>query len=236
MIIRVNFVNTPLIASEDFHMQKVWKEGDDTLSVSRYYKEQSHGKISVVSADYQGSTSDPFGMITVSLDASCFNGGKHPDRLLCLDVNPIEQVSVHANEVALITDIIEKAAIAASVDFSEFDTDNNGKIEPSKLCIYMIMGGYEESYSAYINANYPMIWAHAWGSWTSEYVKKLKTEVPNIIPASHEVTIAGKTITDWAMNGELCYESEDKYLFLPCVATITHELGHQMSVCLTFMT
>lgn len=229
MIIRVNFVDTPLVASEDFHMQKVWKEGDDTLSVRRYYTEQSHGKISVVSADYQGSTGGPFGMITVSLDASCFNGGKHPDRLIGLDVNTIkEQVSVHANEVALITDIIEEAATAASVDFAEFDTNNNGKIEPSELCIYMIMGGYEESYSAYINANYPMIWAHAWGSWTPEDIEEIKKDVPDILLADHEVTIAGKTVTDWAMNGELCYESENKYSFLPCVGTITHELGHQM--------
>ncbi len=229
MVIRVNFADTPLVTSEDFHTQKVWKEGDDTLSVRQYYKEQSHGKISVVSADYKESTGGPFGMITVSLDASCFNGGKHPDRLIGLDVSTIqERVYVHANEVALITDIIEKAAAAAIVDFAKFDTNNNDKIEPSELCIYMIMGGYEEAYSAYINANYPMIWAHAWGSWTSEDVEELKKEVPDISSADHRVTIAGKTVTDWAMNGELCYESKNKYSFLPCVGTITHELGHQL--------
>lgn len=81
MVVRVNFVGTPLVSSEDFHREKIWKEGDNVLSVRQYYKDQSHNKLNVISADYDG-TGGRFGLITVSLDASCYNGGKHPDRLL----------------------------------------------------------------------------------------------------------------------------------------------------------
>ncbi len=55
----------------------------------------------------------------------------------------------------------------------------------------------------------PSVWAHAWNSWSGS-------------GAEHEVTVAGKTLTDWAMNGEL-YDPATPDGF----AVICHELGHQ---------
>ena len=223
MVVQVNFVGTPLAASENFYNDVVWKEGDDALSVHQYYKDQSHGTLNIISADYEGSTGGPFGLITISLDTSCFNGGKHPDRLISSSMGNTEAdlIRRHANEVAMLSSIVRKISEDKKVDFTKFDTNNDGKIDPSELCLYVVTAGYEESYGGYVSADYPAVWAHAWSSFSYE---------PDIPSASHDLKISGKIITDWAMNGECGYNkaSPENPTILPSRGTMTHELGHQM--------
>lgn len=221
MVVRVNFVNMPLAGSEDFHRQVIWEEGENALSVHQYYKDQSHGTLNIVSADYDGSTGSPFGLITISLDASCYNGGKHPDRLLSSNGNTEEALLIrHANEVAMLTSVVKKISEDLKVDFTKFDTNSDDRIDQSELCLYLVVAGYEEAFGGYIDSKHPAVWAHAWSSFSSETVPS----------ASHDLKISGKTITDWAMNGECGYDktSPKKPIILPFRGTMTHELGHQM--------
>lgn len=235
MVVRVNFVNRTFTASEDFYMDKIWKEGKDSLSVRQYYLDQSHQKLQIVSADYDNSTDAPYGLITVSLDKDCFNQGRHPDRLLNTSGSAVtvpeylqNTVNDHANEVALINDILKKVTETTSADFTKFDTNSDGTITPDELCFYMIISGYEESYSGYINASYPMVWAHAWGPFDpSDYVILQQFGI-KIEPASHEVTVEGKKLSKWAMQGELGYKSATESNILPGIGIMAHELGHQL--------
>ena len=232
MVVRVNFVNYPLVSSGDFHRDKVWKEGEDVLSVREYYKDQSHGKLSVVSADYSGSTGGPFGMITINMTSADFNGGKHPDRLLSLATETLsDEVTLHANEVAVVNDVLKKVTTVTSVDFSKFDTNGDGTIKPDELCFYMIFAGYEESYSGYVDSDHPMIWAHAWSPWDDEDKKDIEKagyDMSKYVDASHDVKIGSVRFSDWALNGERAYGSETESLLMQCVGVMTHELGHQM--------
>ena len=166
----------------------------DADSVKKYYADQSEGNLSITSA--RGGT----GVMSLNLGAEDANEGKHPG----VWINTGTDDEKHANEVAFVTSVVKKAE-AAGVDFASFDANRDGKITPEELCVYLIVAGYEESGSKLT----PSVWAHAWLSWLED-------------GADHVVTVGGKTLTDWAMNGEY-YATDVPMPF----GVIAHELGHQ---------
>ncbi len=167
-----------------------------TNSVAKYYADQSKGALQVTSAS--GGTN----VIQVTLGPGDFNNGVHPDGLIDDGNNTV----AHANEVAFLESVLAKAAIQESINFAVFDTNGDGRITPDELSVYLILAGYEESGTLLI----PSVWAHAWSSWTNR-------------GAAHQVPIAGKILTDWAMNGEM-YSLTDPMPF----GIVAHELGHQI--------
>ncbi len=192
LAIRVGFVNRALEVPASNTENAFFGA---TNSVVKYYSDQSRGSLQVNSA--LGGSS----VLTVNLDAGDANGGNHPDNFIDVGGNNTVQ---HQNEVAFVSSVISKAA-AQGINFASFDTNGDGRITPDELVVYLIVAGYEESGSALT----PSVWAHAWSSWTN-------------MGAAHMVTIAGKLLTDWAMNGELY----DAGVAMP-MGVISHELGHQ---------
>ena len=85
------------------------------------------------------------------------------------------------------------------VDFAALDTNADGVIRSSEAVIYFIPAGYETSGTALT----PSIWAHAWGG---------------------SITAGTKTVSTWAMNGELNNGSRQHPM-----GVIAHELGHSMA-------
>lgn len=167
-----------------------------TNSVKKYYADQSRGTLQITSA-LAGN-----GVVEVILSAGDFNSGNHPRNLL--DADTVGNITAHINEVAFLESVLGKAA-AQGVNFASFDTNGDGTITPDELCVYLIVAGYEGSGSALD----PSVWAHAWISWQN-------------MGAAHEVSIAGKILTNWAMNGEL-YDIGVQMPF----GVVAHELGHQ---------
>jgi len=192
LLLRVGCLNRPLGTAE-----AIWGEAlfGATSSVAKYYSDQSGGRLTIRSA--LGGSS----VLTVALGAGDANGGNHPDGFI--DVG--DEATQHQNEVAFVTSVLAKAA-AAGFDFASTDTDGDGRITPSELCVYLIVAGYEESAGSGLT---PAVWAHAWNSWTGQ-------------GAAHQVTVAGKVLSDWAMNGEY-YDATNPMPF----GVIAHELGHQ---------
>jgi M6 family metalloprotease-like protein len=90
------------------------------------------------------------------------------------------------------------AQAASYLNFASFDSNNNGTLEQSELAIYFIYAGYEASGSS----STPNIWAHAWGG---------------------SVTAGTKTVTRWALNGELNGSGVQHPM-----GVIAHELGHAL--------
>lgn len=125
--------------------------------------------------------------------------------------NPVGIVTVtvsdnHPNSAANFNYSVESTIInhalaqaASHVNFASYDTNSNGVIELSELNIYFIYAGYEAS-GSYLT---PSIWAHAWGGTG--------------------VSVAGKAVYSWALNGELNNSSLQHPM-----GVIAHELGHSM--------
>lgn len=102
----------------------------------------------------------------------------------------------YASETSILNHALAQAG--AYVNYASFDSNGNGSLEQSELSIYFIYAGYEASGSA----NTPNIWAHAWGG---------------------SVTAGSKTVTRWALNGELNNSSVQHPM-----GVIAHELGHAL--------
>ena len=91
------------------------------------------------------------------------------------------------------------ALAAPYVNFAGLDTNANGTIEVDEALIYFVLAGGEASSSGPT----PSIWAHAWGGGG--------------------VTVAGKSVNHWALNGEM-YSSSNRMT----MGVVTHEMGHAM--------
>jgi M6 family metalloprotease-like protein len=92
------------------------------------------------------------------------------------------------------------AAAAQYVNFPALDQNGDGTISIDETFIYFILAGYETSAGS---GRSPSIWAHAWGG-----------------PG---VSVAGKSITHWALNGELLGPTNRMTM-----GVIAHEAGHAM--------
>ena len=96
-----------------------------------------------------------------------------------------------------------KAALAAAasyVNFAALDTNGNGTISVDEALVYLVIAGYETSAGSGLTPSY---WAHAMGG--------------------SGVTVGGKTIDHWALNGER-YSTAN----LMQMGVIAHEMGHAM--------
>ena len=96
---------------------------------------------------------------------------------------------------------INSALVAAApyVNFAALDTNGNGTISVDEALVYFVVAGYEASGGS----STPAYWAHAWGG--------------------NDVSVAGKSINHWAMNGER-YDAST----LMTMGVIAHEMGHAM--------
>ena len=195
LLIRVGFVDRALGTAASVQEGMVFGA---TNSVKKYYADQSGGKLTVIS-ERGGTTA-----LTLNLAASDFNNGNHPGALIS-DTTVPDVNTQHANEVGFVSSVVNRAA-AAGVNFASYDTNGDGQITPDELCVYLIVAGFEESAGGGLT---PSVWAHAWSSWTGQ-------------GATHQVTVAGKVLAKWAMNGEY-YNATDPMPF----GVISHELGHQ---------
>jgi len=92
------------------------------------------------------------------------------------------------------------AAAAPYVNFAALDTNSDGTISVDETLIYFVLAGYETSGGSGLTPSY---WAHAWGG--------------------ANVSVAGKSVNHWALNGEM-YDASNR---MP-MGIIAHEMGHAM--------
>lgn len=71
--------------------------------------------------------------------------------------------------------VVKKALQKADkyVDFSKYDTDENGHISNKELDIQTVCAGYEGAYGGAANAKTPNVWGHRWSLWGSVSAPKL---------------------------------------------------------------
>ena len=158
-----------------------------TDSVSDYFSKASYQSVTILPAtESQGILNDGFiGWLRLN--------GNHPN------TGPSGWNS-NAN-----AQIAKDAILAADsyIDFSLYDTDGDGIIEPTELSILVIVAGYEASYD--YGASSPSVWTHF------NYMSDVGYPVAD-----------GKTIEEYAEAGEKHGDH------LATIGPMTHEIGHLM--------
>ena len=185
LVIKIQFSNVS--GSNTYNFQSDFF-GTSGKTVRTYFSTVSSGKVTIQPAQENNGTADDgvVGWLTLSQN--------HPQ---CQDLSDQTNIDCHEN--------LAKDAINAAdpyVDFSLFDDNGDGNIDPHELAVIIIVAGYESA----ANCTDPnRVWAHQYG-------------FPNNPPQ-----LDGKNIRFYAMFGEKHCSG------VPYKATIgvmVHELGH----------
>ncbi len=166
-------------------------------TVKDFYSKMSNGQFTIVPASESSGTANDgiVGWIRI--------GTSHPN---------CEQYATVSDQMNCYHNSIVKPAINGAdsfVNFASFDTNNNGKIEPSELSIVIVVAGYEASMQDCSN-NYPnyLTWGHM-------------SRVVNNPPV-----VDGVTVEYYSAFGEThCKGSSTR---IASIGIMVHELGHLM--------
>lgn len=181
LIVLVNFADRTMTTTTPASWSaKIFDTTAGAKSVAKYFKDNSFSTLNVLPAAHTQSATP--GVVSVTIADNHPNSGKSFD---------------YTSETTILNHALTQAA--SYVNFTSFDTNNNGTLEQSELSIYFIYAGYEDSGSD----KTPKIWAHAWGG--------------------SSVLASGKYVTRWAINGELNNSDVQHPM-----GVIAHELGHAL--------
>ncbi len=154
-------------------------------SVSDYYNKTSYSSVTITTpTESHGTSNDGFiGWLRLT--------GNHPN-------TGLSGWNSTANQ-----QIAKDAILAAdpSINFAQYDTNENGVVESTELSVMIVVAGYEASYGSYS----PSVWAHYWGMYSVGYP-----------------IVDGKTIVQYALFGEKHGDH------LATFGVMAHELGHLM--------
>ncbi len=154
-----------------------------------FYSKTSHenANLSPASENFGNSNDGVIGWLNV--------GASHPDT---------------AGNTGTINRNLAADAINAAdpfINFSNFDTNNNGNVESNELSVVVIVAGYETSYGG-TSALSPSVWGHKWG-WSS-------TSAPKV---------DGVKILEYAQFGEY-HATSSLNKHQATMGIMVHELGH----------
>ena len=202
LVLLAQFQNQPSLGTDAAY----WNDRifGPALSVKKYYKEVSYGQLNLLPAieNYGTSRDGIVGWITLPYN--------HP--------NSGGNVSDHNRQIT-------RDAILASapyVDYTVYDTNNDGYISNKELHIIVVVAGYETAFASTSSCK-PGIWAHYWGFEGGK------------VPAP---VVYGKTIGEISAGGGYVQVGEWHCADLPgltpgypaTMGVIAHEFGHSLNL------
>ena len=195
LVILLEYNNQQIVSDDATWAQKFFSDNPHTLN--NYYKEISQDQFSFTPASETNGTQDD-GIIKTALNKDHIN-------------TPINDPDFYSR----LADDINASLNAAdvSIDFSSFDTDNDGALTPYELSIIFIIAGYEDAYAGGHITN--GIWAHQ-----------------RSLASSDAPTLDGVKVCDGSKGGKFALFGERHGdASSSCDATIgviAHELGHEI--------
>ena len=179
LIIAVDYDDQPATYSATTDVQPMAFGGSS--SVAHYFNDVSYSSVTISPpSETSGTTND--GVIGwLRLGTTHPNTGSNTS-------STNQQISKDAIEAA-----------DAYIDFSAYDSDNNGTLDSSELSIIVVVAGYERAYSA----TSPSVWAHKWSMGIVGYP-----------------VVDGVTIQKYAQFGEIHLNHFATF------GIVAHELGH----------
>ena len=186
--ILVNYSNQQISSDDTTWSNKLF--GTDEHQLNHYYQEVSnlHFKFAKVIESY-GIANDS--IVSVDLPK------EHPDSAILSHTYPDLKSALNA--------------VDTYVDFSQYDTNTDGKITPNELILTFIIAGFEDAYEASHVSN---------GVWAHQYCMTSSTNSP---------TLDGVSLMGCQNGGNFALFGERHDLAHPHDATIgiiAHELGH----------
>jgi len=198
LVILVNFTDTvfvtptPQIAYTNLLNQVGYSGNGGTGSARDYFMASSYGSF-IPTFDVVGPVNLPHNMAYYGANNSSGN-----------DTNPVQ----------MIVDAC-KAAHDAGLDFTQYDTDNDGVVDN----VFVYYAGHNEAEGGSANS----VWPHRWGV----YPQYLFPYGYNTTLNAANITFDGKRIMDYACTSELRSKNGS---YMCGVGTFCHEFGHVLGL------
>ena len=139
-------------------------------------------------------------------------------------------VSEEGDDAHAVEMIVEACSLAAAdgVDFSNYDTDNDGVID----FVFVFYAGYSQAEGASSNT----IWPHSWevrdtatyhGTWWRDIEYETPADYSNYEGTADDVTFNGKRLYTYACASELKGVSGS---YMTGIGTFTHEFSHVLGL------
>ena len=140
LVVLLEYDNQTLVSSDSLWAQKIF--GNSHGDLNNYYKEISNDQFHFIQAHETYGTTDD-GIVNVHLTRN------HPN-------TDIDSSSFYTKLSRDLRDAL--AGIDGYIDFSAYDTNADGAIQPTELTVIFVIAGYEDAYAG--QHIYNGIWAH----------------------------------------------------------------------------
>ena len=193
LVILINYTNQTISSQNSVWRDKIF--GKNSHQLNDYYLESSSNKFEFSQANEEVGCVDD-GVVAVKLnkehpntdvDSERFEYNTYPDLKMALQV------------------------VDEYINFSNYDSDENGHITPDELLLTYIIAGYEDSYEGNHVTN---------GIWAHQYCMANSANIP---------LLDGVTLMGCQNQGNFALFGELHNIYMPHDATIgiiAHELGH----------
>ncbi len=194
LVILLEYDNQTIVSDDTAWAQKIF--GYNEHQLNGYYREVSNGKFHLIPASERYNINND-GIVKVHLSRNHIN----------TDVN--NESLFYAKISRDLRDAINIAS--ANINFSLYDANGDGAIQPTELVVFFVVAGYEDAFSGY--HVYNGIWAHQ-----------------SYLDHSDAPVVDGVSLFDGSKNGRYAVFGErlkgGGSEYDSTIGVIAHELGH----------
>lgn len=237
LVLKLNYEDVQCVFSDQQWHDRVFEGG-----VPAYYTEVSNGRFTYVPAREKSGTEDD-GVVSVTLPFRCPRyaqaefgvGGVEGD--VYTDANG--KLYGITNDSMLFAYALLLADDA--VDFAAYDTNGDGRIDPTELAITVIQPGLEASVNSYMANGHAGVWAHS--HYIHEIVQTLMLRLDGV--CLYKYTISAENVNDLyhyegdadeengavsVLTAESGEPTEPQKPQQAQFGTLCHELGHDLGL------
>ena len=237
LLIRVNYSDVKCCFDETTWSTTIF---DEKKGIPAFYQENSNGQFTYRRAKESGGIAND-GVVTAELPITC---PRYSSRTRCLTPGIYHaQDGSGRNYAVSDTPTLFAYAVAAvedKVDFASYDTNGDGRIDPTELAIMIALPGLNASVDAWDQANgQPGAWPHSsiiyyeWlGSGGKPSYDILRVQVDGVEVYKYTMTVenAGAPATGIRYDDVYDYYEKTGTPVMTPVGTACHELGHDLGL------
>lgn len=235
LVIRVNYADVQCCFTEAQWSEQIF---DEKKGLPAFYRENSNGRFTYCKAEERGGTAND-GVVTAELPIVCplyvsmygmltpglYHGTDGRDYAIS------DTPMLFAYAVAAVED---------KVDFAAYDTNGDGRIDPTELAIMIALPGLNASVDVLNQANgQPGAWPHSsviyanWydeeGNWNYD-IMRVRVDGVEVYKYTMTVENAGTPATGIGYDDVYDYYTGQGTPVMTPVGTACHELGHDLGL------
>ena len=235
LVLRVNYADVQGCFTDAEWSDMIFNE---RTGLPAFYLENSNGKFSYRKAQENGGTVND-GVVTAELPIVCPRYDSMTRALVPCIYHGTDGRDYAIFDVPMLF-AYAVAAVEDQVDFASYDTNGDGRIDPTELAIMLALPGLNASVDAWDQANdQPGAWPHSsviYSAWQDENGEEdyeiLRVRVDGVEVYKYTMTVEnyGAPATGIKVDEVYDYYNKTGKPLMTPIGTVCHELGHDLGL------